>query len=490
VANERILIVDDEKLIRMSLVEELTRQGFRTFEAETGGAGLARAAEGDIDLVLLDYRMPDMDGLTVLGELAQKHPDTLVILMTAYSSIDNAVQAIKRGAYDYLNKPFDMDEMVLRVRKALETTELRRESRLHQAKAMEQNGLARLVGKSPALEALRDQVRRIAHTGASTVLIRGESGVGKDVIAKAIHYESDRSRLPFVNVTCTAIPESLLESELFGHERGAFTDARGMKKGLFELARGGTVFLDEIGDMPSVLQAKLLRFLEERHFRRIGGTEDISVDVRIVAATNRDLEKAVASGEFRPDLYYRLKVIPIEVPSLRERAEDIPLLAQHFVDQLRAELRGKPKSISPQAIALLARYPWPGNVRELRNSIERAMILCGRDRIEPQDLPAELRGASARPRDKAEAIITLPPEGVKLEAVEEALVRGALERTGGNQSAAARLLGISRDQLRYRMERINLLAPPPKRRAIAAARAASSEARVESGGAAAGTAGA
>jgi DNA-binding NtrC family response regulator len=472
VGNERILVVDDEKLIRMSLVEELTRQGFRAVEADTGAAGLARASEGDIDLVLLDYRLPDMDGLAVLRELSAKHPDVLVILLTAYSSIENAVQAIKLGAYDYLNKPFDMDELTLRVRKALETTELRREARRHLTEQQDRFGLARMVGKSQAVERLREQVRRVAHSGASTVLIRGESGAGKDVIAKSIHYESERARFPFVNVTCTAIPENLLESELFGHERGAFTDARQMKKGLFELAKGGTVFLDEIGDMPPVLQAKLLRFLEERHFRRIGGTEDISVDVRIVAATNRDLEEAVRKGDFRADLYYRLKVIQIEVPPLRERGDDIPLLAQYFVDQLRTELRGKVRTIAPEARELLVRYPWPGNVRELRNAIERAMILCARDRIDPDDLPTEIRGGGARPRESADAIVTLPPEGVKLEAVEEALVRGALERTRNNQSAAARLLGISRDQLRYRMERIGLLAPPPKRRALAEQRAA------------------
>src|SRR5262249_8853112 len=253
-------------------------------------------------------------------------------------------------------------------------TALRREVRLHTAEQKEKFGLARLIGKSDAMQRLREQVRRIAASGASTVLVRGESGVGQDVLAKAIRYESDRARLPFVNVTCTAIPENLLESELFGHEKGAFTDAKAAKKGLFELARGGTVFLDEIGDMPPVLQAKLLRFLEERHFRRVGGTEDIRVDVRIIAATNKDLDEAVTKGDFRADLYYRLKVIPIEVPPLRERAEDVPLLAQAFVDQLRAELRSKVRGIAPAAVRLLAAYAWPGNVRELRNAIERAVL--------------------------------------------------------------------------------------------------------------------
>jgi DNA-binding NtrC family response regulator len=464
-ANERILVVDDEKLIRMSLVDELARQGYRVEEAETGGAALAKLAEDEIDLVLLDYRLPDMDGIQVLRDIAARSPDTLVILMTAYSSIENAVQAIKLGAYDYLNKPFDMDEMSVRVKKALETTALRREVRLHAAREKEQYGISRIVGKSEAIQRLREQIRRIARSGASTVLIRGESGSGKDVFAKAIHYESERAQRPFVNVTCTAIPENLLESELFGHERGAFTDAKAAKKGLFELARGGTVFLDEIGDMPPVLQAKLLRFLEERHFRRVGGTEDISVDVRIIAATNRDLEAAVRKGEFRPDLYYRLKVIPIEVPPLRERPEDIPLLAQAFIDQIATELRKKVRSISAEALALLEAYPWPGNVRELRNAIERAVILGTGERIEAQDLPAELQPGRAKPAGGAAGLVTLPAEGVRLEAVEDELVRQALDRTRGNQSAAARLLGVTRDQLRYRMERMGLLAPPPKRRA-------------------------
>ncbi len=467
-ANERILIVDDEKLIRMSLADELTRQGYQVEAVETGAAALQRIDEVEFDLVLLDYRLPDVDGLEVLRGIAAKRPDTLAILLTAYSSIENAVQAIKLGAYDYLKKPFDMDELSLRVKKALETTELRRGIRLYTAKQKEQFGLARLIGKSEAMERLREQVRRIAHSGASTVLIRGESGVGKDVLAKAIHYESDRARAPFVNITCTAIPESLLESELFGHEKGAFTDARFQKKGLFELARGGTVFLDEIGDMPAVLQAKLLRFLEERHFRRVGGTEDISVDVRIIAATNRDLEEAVKKGDFRADLYYRLKVIPIEVPPLRERTEDIPLLAQAFVDQLRSEFRSRVRGISPAALKLLTAYSWPGNIRELRNAIERAMILGAGELIEPGDLPSELKPGDFAQRG-ADALVRLPPEGVKLEAVEEALVRQALERTKGNQSAAARLLRISRDQLRYRMERMGLLPPPPKRRRAAEA---------------------
>jgi len=442
VANERILIVDDEKLIRMSLVEELTRQGFRVFEAETGGAGLARANEGDIDLVLLDYRMPDMDGLTVLGELAQKHPDTLVILMTAYSSIDNAVQAIKRGAYDYLNKPFDMDEMVLRVRKALETTELRRESRLHLAKAMEQNGLARLVGKSPALEALRDQVRRIAHTGASTVLIRGESGVGKDVIAKAIHYESDRARLPFVNVTCTAIPESLLESELFGHERGAFTDARGMKKGLFELARGGTVFLDEIGDLPPVAQGNLLRVLQEGEVRRLGESTARRVDVRLVAATHRDLDAMVRDGRFRQDLYYRLKVCTVTLPPLRERGGDVMLLAEHFV-AAESRRRERPQlHLAADARRALEAHRWPGNVRELAHSLQAASALAGDGPIRAAML--DLGAPSGEVRERATSAYHQ-----ELDDFRRGLLLRALRAAGGNRAEASRRLGLSRQALSY-----------------------------------------
>ena len=605
-AGERILIVDDERLIRMSLGEQLAREGYAVEEAADGRTALQRLSHGDYDLVLLDYRLPDTDGIAILKEIVQSHPDAVTILMTAYSSVENAVEAMKLGAFHYLNKPFDMDEMLVYVRKALETTRLRREVRLYTARQKEAFGLNRIIGKSEKMNRLFAQVRRVIRSGSSTILIRGESGTGKDLLAKAIHYESDRARAPFVNVTCTAIPENLLESELFGHERGAFTDARAAKRGLFELARGGTIFLDEIGDMPPSLQAKLLRFLEERAFKRVGGTEDINVDVRIIAATNRDLEASVRAGSFRGDLYYRLNVIPIEVPPLRERREDIPLLAAAFVEQLNKEFKKRVRTIEQDALELLMSYDWPGNVRELRNAIERAMILGTGESIGPEDLPGEIgrqrreaaaaaerrqgtavpaafgaesasavqapapaglpmralaedqtaalggaaailapvvsvqlaAGASAAaadagtshapspsqqgspypegafapsggisplaqsattiqpsvpvagpqpggplaPQPCADALgFVLPPGGVRWEDVERSLVTQALARAGGNQSRAARLLGLSRDQLRYRMERFGLLPPSPKRRALAAERDAAAEPPAEKG---------
>jgi two-component system response regulator AtoC len=460
-SGERILVIDDEKLIRLTLAEELGVLGYAVAGFGTAAEGRAAAAAAEYDLVLLDYRLPDGDGLEVLRDLVSRDADRPVILMTAYSSIETAVKAIKLGAFDYVNKPFEIDELAIRIAHGLERTALRREVRLHSSKLKEQHGIGRIIGASPAVDRLREQLLRIARSGASTVLVRGESGSGKDVFARALHYESDRARMPFVNVTCTAIPESLLESELFGHEKGAFTDAKTGKKGMFEMARGGTLFLDEIGDMPPVLQAKLLRFLEERSFRRVGGTEDISVDVRIVAATNRDLEDAVKAGAFRADLYYRLKVIQIDVPPLRDREDDVARIAQAFADQLAAELKKRRRTLSREALALLRAYPWPGNVRELRNAVERAMILGVSEEILPEDLPAEIR-AGAAPAD-ARGRYSLPPEGIKLEDVENDLVRQALERANGNQSAAARFLDISRDQLRYRMERMGLLPPPPKR---------------------------
>jgi two-component system response regulator AtoC len=466
-AGERILVVDDEKLIRMSLADELGEKGYAVEAVGTGAAAVERIDAAPPDLVLLDYNLPDLDGHEVLRRTAARHPDIVFLLMTAYSSLENAVQAVKLGAYDYVRKPYEPAELLLRIEKGLETTALRREVRLHAVRSREEGGLARLVGKSPAMQRLREQIRLVAQSGASTVLLLGESGTGKDAIARAIHAESDRARMPFVNVTCTAIPESLLESELFGHERGAFTDAKAGKKGMFEMARGGTVFLDEIGDMPPVLQAKILRFLEERSFRRVGGTEDIAVDVRIIAATNRDLGEAVKRGDFRTDLYYRIKVIQIDVPPLRDRLEDVPMLAQTFIDQLRREFRARARTLSAAAIARLGAYPWPGNIRELRNAVERALILGAGEEIRPEDLPVELdpaRGGAATPH-----LASLPSDGVRLADVEEALVRQAFERTGGNQTRAARLLGLTRDQYRYRLERIGLLAPPPARRTAAEA---------------------
>jgi DNA-binding NtrC family response regulator len=326
-----ILVVDDEALIRWSLTERLKAEGYEVLEADTGKAALDKLPEG-VDLVLLDYRLPDTDGVSVLRKIKEFDQDVLVILLTAYASVDTAVEAMKQGAYHFANKPFNLDEVAATVERALETTRLRREVRQYRTNAARPYSLQRLVGESAPIKALRSMIARVAASPASTVLLTGESGTGKDLAAKIIHYASDRSSKPFMNITCSALPEQLLESELFGHERGAFTDARMQKKGLLEMADGGTVFLDEIGEMTAGLQSKLLRFLEEKSFKRVGGSHDIRVDVRVIAATNRHLEDEVARHRFRSDLFFRLNVLPIEMPALRERADDVPLLVEYFID--------------------------------------------------------------------------------------------------------------------------------------------------------------
>jgi DNA-binding NtrC family response regulator len=454
---ETILIVDDEKLIRWSLAERLRSAGYRTVEAEDGASAFEALDEHTIDLVLLDYKLPDMTGHDILARVRAEHPAISVTIMTAHSTVDRAVEAMKLGAFDYLNKPFDYDEMVAGVGRALEATRLRRELRRLREEQQERYGVGNLVGRSPAMRDVFVMIRKVAASTATTVLVQGESGTGKDLVAKAIHFSSYRAGAPFMNITCSALPETLLESELFGHERGAFTDAHQQKKGLFELAHGGTVFLDEIGDMGLTLQAKLLRFLEDKTFKRVGGARDISVDVRIVAATNRDLEAAVRERAFREDLYYRLKVIPIYLPPLRERCEDIFILVEHFVDTFNRDFKKTTEGFTDEAMEHLMAYGWPGNVRELRNVVERAMILENKDLLGLEDLPPELGGpAPAAPSAATESAVPLPAEGVVLEEVERDLVAQALERTGGNQTRAARLLGISRDALRYKIKKFGL----------------------------------
>jgi DNA-binding NtrC family response regulator len=369
--------------------------------------------------------------------------------MTAFSTVENAVEAMKYGAYHYLNKPFNLDDVSAMVENALETSRLRREVRLLRGSQSREFGFDAIVGDSPAMVAAKALLERIAASPATTVLLTGETGTGKDLAAKAIHYNSERAAKPFLNITCSALPEQLLESELFGHERGAFTDARQQKRGLFETADGGTIFLDEIGEMTPGLQAKLLRFLEDRTFKRIGGLADIRVDVRVVAATNRDLEDEVYAGKFREDLFYRLQVMPIVLPPLRERFGDIPLLVAQYIKRYNQEFRKRVKGVTPEAGALLEQYGWPGNVRELRNAIERAMLLADHEWLGPEDFATLSRSATS-------ATFRLPPEGVNLEAVERQLVVQALERAGGNQTRAGVLLGINRDQVRYRIEKFGL----------------------------------
>ncbi len=448
-ANATILVVDDDAIVRQGLVERLSREEFHVLEAPTIATALDQLGD-TIDVMLLDQELPDGDGLALLQKARNEHPDIPVIMMSAHVTVEQAVSVVKRGAFHYVSKGDDLDDLVLHVRKALEAGQLRRRVHLFRTQPGTSGcGIDTIVGDSPAIRHVKGLLTRVAASRASTVLLTGETGTGKDLVAHALHDASERAARAFVQITCSALPEQLLESELFGHERGAFTDARQQKRGLLEAADGGTVFLDEIGEMTLPLQAKLLRFLEDKTFRRIGGLQDIRVDVRIIAATHRNLPRQVRDGQFREDLYYRLKVMPIYVPPLRERREDIWPLANHFIDRYNRDLRKRVRGVSPDALSVLERHDWPGNVRELRNTIERAMLLIDRDWIEPADLALPLE-----PHEQPH--FQLPRDGVKLDEVERQLLLQALERARGNQARAGELLGINRDQVRYRLRKFGI----------------------------------
>ncbi len=454
----RVLIVEDESLIRWSLRQKFEERGYHVTEAATGQAALDVFEEDRFDLVMLDYRLPDITGLDVLHGLRRLDQDTVVIMMTAYSTIEIAVEAIKLGAFNYITKPFHMDELLVTVDQALETTKLRREVRELRRHLQDKFGIDAIIGQHPSMLQLFSIIKRVSRAGASTIFLRGETGTGKDLVARVIHHNSDRTAEPFVNITCTALSEALLESELFGHERGAFTDAKAQKQGLFEMADGGTVFLDEVGDMPPALQAKLLRFLEERRFRRVGGTQELSVNVRVIAATNRDLERAIEDGYFRRDLMYRLNVVALTMPPLRARGDDIRLLAQYFIARFASEFKKPVTDLPDDVYELLAGYGWPGNVRELRNVIERAVLLCADNLISPADIV--LGRADHQAWEWNIGNMTLPPDGFdfdNLRQLESHLLAQALERTDNNQTQAAKLLNLSRDRLRYRLQKHGLI---------------------------------
>jgi DNA-binding NtrC family response regulator len=453
-AKESILLVEDEKLIRWSLANRLSKEGYVVTEVDRGGDALKALEEREVDLILLDYRLPDMDGLAVLKAIGPKARELPVIMMTAYSTVESAIEAMKLGAFDYLNKPFEIEELLVTIQKALENTSLKRELSRYRKAQEERFGVSNLVGRNPRIVEVFELVKKIAASSATTILLQGESGTGKDLLANTIHYASDRAKKPFMTLTCSALPESALEQELFGYEKGAFPDAKSTKKGLLELADGGTVFLDEVAEIGPNFQSKLLRFLEERGFKRVGGTQDIHVDVRIIASTGANLEQAVTEGRYRKDLYYRLKVIPIYLPPLRERPEDIPLLVKYFIDHFNREFKKNTRGVTHAAMQALMEYPWPGNIRELRNLIERVMILENKEMIDLSDLPREIHAEEAH--QPVEQAFILPPGGVVLEDVERSLLEQALQRTGGNQTRAAKLLGLSRDTLRYRLKKFEL----------------------------------
>jgi DNA-binding NtrC family response regulator len=448
----RILIADDEPVTLELIVERLQAEGYEVEVVSGGKQAIEASKRSSFKVVLTDLSMPDMGGMEVLAHFAAQHPETLVIMLTGFGTVETAVEAMKRGAYDYLSKPANPDELILTLKRAVEHKELKEENVALRSQIQEHIRVGRLIGQSPPMQQLYRIIKRVAKTD-STVLITGESGTGKELIANAIHFQSARREMPFVPINCGAIPEELLESELFGHEKGAFTGAFKERRGRFELANKGTVFLDEIGEMSPKLQVKLLRFLQETKFQRIGGSRTIEVDVRILAATNKDLERAVATNEFREDLFYRLNVIPIQVPPLRERESDIRPLIQHFIQQHCQKKTIPLKRMSPAVLSSFEQYDWPGNVRELENMIERLVILTDSEEIQIQDLPSRMQSCQpVEPR-----VIELGEDGINLKEtlddLENRLIIDALQRAGGVKNKAAKLLGLNRTTLIEKMKK-------------------------------------
>ncbi|WP_139257374.1 sigma-54-dependent transcriptional regulator [Desulforamulus aeronauticus] len=447
----KILVIDDEEHMCWALEKGLRQEGYQVITATRGKQGLELLRNETPSLVILDLKMPEMDGLEVLIKAKDLLPNLPVIMITAHGTIDTAIEAMKLGATDYITKPFDLDELKLVVKQAIMVSHLQEEVSFLRSELNKRYG--RIVGNSQAIQDVCTLIERVADSNA-TVLITGESGTGKEVSALSIHQLSSRREKPFVPINCAALPESLLESELFGHEKGAFTGAVARKLGRFELANHGTLFLDEVTEMPLSMQVKLLRVLQERQFERVGGTESIKVDVRVIAATNRDPLESIRNGTFREDLYYRLNVLPIHLPPLRERKEDISLLVMHFLEKFNPSHN---QFISPDAMGLLLSYEWPGNIRELQNVVERAVILSQGHEIKSHHLPKEIqRTPTSKTEEQQELIINFPDQGISFEDVEKELILKAMEKSNGNQTKAAQLLGITRSALLYRAQKYQL----------------------------------